>query len=546
MKNRSGVLVSWVAFNNDPYERNRKTGKYRIDSAGRPIPGPTLAFLFDADSRYKGKVDHVVMLCRNESASLERVNATFSEILEQDPTITCEKIVWNGSDPTDHTSIFDFLRKEIPHIRNRFPNRELLIHTSPGTPSMQTIWVLMGETGFIREPFQLLKSIRPGDRMDRSAVKQIQIGIETFYKKYRKTRPKETSVSSEKISWDPAQFRSDVLKRFYSEAEKVASLRVPVMILGERGTGKTTLANWIRFNSPFRKADLDEGWPAIACGQYQPATMRAELFGYVKGAFTGASETKQGLLANANGDTLFLDEVGDISREMQRLLIKAIEEGRYQPLGETRWKQSQFRLITATNIPLENLRDRLDQDFFDRIALIRMRAPSLREIPEDLSWLWRDVFESVCNEAGVDFALPEVGHETVVQFLRNHPLPGNLRNLYAIGWRILAHWHTSTPPDESELKKWLPTSFDSVTKPINSDMAREVAFRFVNNSPLDDLLDSAKPLTTKAVQQVFQSWIGSEVRRVARMRGVSAGSLVDVTVKTLREWVQLSEKTKYQ
>lgn len=120
---------------------------------------------------------------------------------------------------------------------------------------------------------------------------------------------------------------------------------MPVLIVGERGTGKTTLASWIRLHSPYRRQEQDTHWPAVACGQYSPETMRAELFGYRKAAFTGAVSDRNGLLDAAHRDTLFLDEIGDISRELQRLLIKALEEKRYFRLGDDQARQSNFRLI---------------------------------------------------------------------------------------------------------------------------------------------------------------------------------------------------------
>src|SRR5204862_3359844 len=142
--------------------------------------------------------------------------------------------------------------------------------------------------------------------------------------------------------------------------------------------------NWMRANSQFRKPDLDRNWASVPCGQYSPETMRAELFGYVKGAFTGAERDHQGLLKTANGDTLFLDEIGDISRDLQRLLIRALEEKRYFPLGDDKPRKSDFRLLSATNLPTEQLQDRLDPDFFDRIRLLTIRVPSVREMPEDV------------------------------------------------------------------------------------------------------------------------------------------------------------------
>jgi DNA-binding NtrC family response regulator len=538
MSKRDGVLLTWLAYNHDPFEREQDTDEYRKTRDGRHIPGPTLVFLFDDDSPFKGSVDRVVMLAQKDDVSRRRVDETFRAIREQDTTIECEPILWDGEDPTDHETIFKLLHKEIPRIQERHAGKKLLVHTSPGTPSMQTIWILMGETGFIRPPFQLLKSLRPGQRRGGPAVKPIQLGIETFYKQYRRTRPLEISSRSEAIFWDRAQFRSDALKKLYAEAERVASLRVPVLILGERGTGKTTLASWIRLNSPFRRKELDDGWPAVACGQYQPSTMRAELFGYVAGAFTDAKKDQQGLLARADGDTVFLDEVGDLTRDMQRLLIKAVEERRFQPIGSPTWTKSTFRLLTATNVPLRELQERLNPDFFDRVALVRLRTPPLREIRDDLPWLWQEVFRHVIREGAVDFAFPERLHSVILDFLQGHPLPGNLRDLYAIAWRLLARWNGESLPSDSAFRDWLPTALDAPHLRDTGVLARDVASRFAEDASLDDILAAHSSLPTKEVERAMQSWIAKEVRRIASQQKVPPESLVDVSAKTLRDWAR--------
>ena len=318
MSNTDAVLISWVAYNHDPFERKFGSNDYRNDENGQRVPGPTLTFLFDEESPWKGRVGTVLIVHRDDEVSAARAKATIDEINARRPDILCQTVRWPGQDPTDHRAVFGFLRAELPRLRRRHPG-ELLVHISPGTPTMQTVWVLMGETGFIEAPFRLLKSLKPSERRQGTAVEPVLLDIDTFYKRYRQSRPTEVSAKEQAVFWDPGQFQSDRLRRLYDEASRIARLRAPVLILGERGTGKTTLAGWIRLKSPFRKESLDRSWPAVACGQYRADTMRSELFGHRKGSFTGADAEHIGLLAKADGDTLFLDEVGDLARDMQRL-----------------------------------------------------------------------------------------------------------------------------------------------------------------------------------------------------------------------------------
>jgi transcriptional regulator with AAA-type ATPase domain len=197
----------------------------------------------------------------------------------------------------------------------------------------------------------------------------------------------------------------------------------------------------MRLHSPYRKKELDAHWPAVACGQYNPETMRSELFGYKRGAFTGANSDKEGLLAAAHGDTLFLDEIGDVSRDLQRLLIRAVEEKRFLPLGDDKPKVSDFRLISATNLGDEELSRRLDPDFRDRINALTLRLPALREIREELGWLWDSTFQEAATRSGVNrrqSPLADSQHQRVVARLREHPLPGNLRDLFRIAYRTVA------------------------------------------------------------------------------------------------------------
>lgn len=536
MSARDAVLVSWIAFNNDPYERQRGGG-YREDDAGQRVRGPTLTLLFDEASKYHGRVGHVILLAQAKPASKQRVAATFAEIKRLDPKIECRSVGWAGDDPTDHTGIFEFLQAEMPEIRKAHAG-ELVLHISPGTPSMATIWVLMAETGLIEEPFAVVKSRRTQDRLGRGPVEPVSVGIDTFYKRFQQSTPKQTTDPVERVRLEPGQFKSDAARAMYDQARRLADLRVPVLILGERGTGKSTLASWIRAHSPFRSESLDGAWPAVACGQYQAETMRAELFGYVKGAFTGAHRNHTGLLQTAHEDTLFLDEVGDLAADTQRLLIRALEDGRFQPLGSQKWVESRFRLLTATNVPLDELRKRLDADFFDRIAMIHLETPPLRMMRADLPLLWRQVWSRVLAESGAS-APPGMGavEAHLLKFISTHPLPGNLRDLYALAWRLLTRWRHDGI-DAAEFAGWLVTALPAPEAPDGAQTS-EVLRRLAANLALDDLLSGPDPMAPKALEKSFKRRLANEIRRVAKARGVPAASLItDLTDKSLRDWAK--------
>jgi DNA-binding NtrC family response regulator len=540
------VLISWVAVNNDPYEREKDARTYRLVE-GVSVPGPTLTLLFDEESSLAGQVRDVVLLFRRAdgpSGERERraVEETTRAIAERSRAIRIHLEPWSGDDPTDHRGIFEFLRHRLPDVRRRFANRELVIHVSPGTGAMHTIWVLMAETGFVDPPFRVVQSLRRQDRRGRPALVPLELGIETFYKVYRASRPSQLGSDEQAVVWDPARFRTRRMQSLFAEARRFAHLNVPILLLGERGTGKTTLAGWIRLHSPFRRENQDSHWPAIACGQYVPETMRAELFGYKKGAFTGATADKDGLLAAAHGDTLFLDEVGDVSRDLQRLLIKALEEKRYLPLGADRSRESNFRLLTATNLDPEELRRRLDPDFLDRIGLLSLCLPALREIRDELSWLWETTYDQAAQRAGIAAQRVRLGvahHRRITADLATHPLPGNLRDLFRVAYRIIGARSDPHEPLSAEdaVTYGLAALGETRTGKNDSSVSRAIARRFADASTLDSLLDSAAPIATRAVESDLREFLATELRRISKTRGVPVEELCDVSDRSLRTWV---------
>ena len=212
--------MSWVAVNNDPFERQPPDGNFRMVD-GEPVLGPTLTLLQDEDSSFAGTVGDVVLLHRksNDTVKHERehmaVDETAKTLRERMPELRVHQVPWEGDDPTDHGAIFEFLRETLPDLRRRFANRELVIHISPGTPSMQTVWVLMAETGFVDPPFVLVKSYRKADRRGRPAVVPVELHIETFYKAYKAARPRQVASEEQGLVWDPQRFRTERMRQLF-------------------------------------------------------------------------------------------------------------------------------------------------------------------------------------------------------------------------------------------------------------------------------------------------------------------------------------------
>lgn len=536
------VLLTWLATRNDPYERVKSGGAFSDTTAG-PVPGPTLTLLTDPDSPFANRIADVVVLRQGgrEAAMHDRIYAELvSALAERSPTVQLHPHIWTHDDPTDHAAIYDWLRTLLPRIRRQFRGRELVIHLSPGTAAMHTVWVLMAETGFIEAPFTAVQSFRADERRGRPAVVALSLGVDTFFKRWQQTRPATGLEVDQGIRWDPRQFRSQRLRALYDDARRVSRLKVPVLILGERGTGKTTLASWIRFRSPFRRPELDSAWPAVPCGQYTPETMRAELFGYVKGAFTDAKKEHAGLLDRANGDTLFLDEIGDVSRDLQRLLIKVLEDGSYQPIGSVAVKRTNLRLLTATNLAPDALRGHLDADFLDRIRAFTLTVPPLRDVPEELDWLWPTVLEEAAARSGANSSyarLKEPQHAIFLRVLRAHPLPANVRDLFRVAWRFLA----ARADDDAPLTVRAATDYalealDGGAHDADGAAVRSLARAFADRRPIDAALLGDGPLDPERLIADFKGWFGHEVAALADRTGRPEAELTCVTDRTLRNW----------
>ena len=203
--------------------------------------------------------------------------------------------------------------------------------------------------------------------------------------------------------------------------EKAARNRLPTLLLGESGTGKEVVARAIHAANPRGR------FVPIDCGSLVGTLMESELFGHVKGAFSGADETKKGLVEMADGGTAFLDEIGDLPLEMQVKLLRLLQESEFRPVGALQWKKVDLRIIAATHRDLkaEVAAGRFRQDLFYRLRVIVIHLPPLRERKDDIPLLVERFLE-LGQAAGLPPLDP--GPE-VMDALMSYDWPGNVREL---------------------------------------------------------------------------------------------------------------------
>jgi two-component system response regulator HydG len=216
---------------------------------------------------------------------------------------------------------------------------------------------------------------------------------------------------------------SPVMRALADRVERVSKSTLPVLVRGETGTGKELVARAIHRRSRRSGPFVSENCAALA-----DSLLEAELFGHEEGAFTGATTARDGLFARANGGTLFIDEVGDMSPAMQAKLLRVLQDGEVRRLGGQRTRPVDVRVIAATHKDLEALvrQGLFREDLLFRLNVLEVRVPSLRERPEDLPALVDHFLGVLAGESGRP---PLLLSEAALDAMLGHAWPGNVREL---------------------------------------------------------------------------------------------------------------------
>lgn len=294
-------------------------------------------------------------------------------------------------------------------IREHYPEVAVLVLTQYGTIQTAVEATRLGATDYVTKPFHIDELRRKLQRLiheqeldQENRVLREQLRTRPGYKELIGTSPK--------------------MQRVYKLIEKVSQHNYPVLILGESGTGKELVARSIHSGSRRHKPFVP-----LDCSALVPTLIESELFGYVKGAFTGALHTKQGVFESADNGTLFLDEIGNLPTDMQAKLLRVLQEREVKPVGSNDRVTVNVRIIAATNRDLEAAvrENGFRKDLFFRLNVVQIKLPPLRERKSDIPLLVQAFLEKFADP---ERPMPVLAEDAMVR-LTSYDWPGNIREL---------------------------------------------------------------------------------------------------------------------
>jgi two-component system response regulator AtoC len=299
-------------------------------------------------------------------------------------------------------------------IRKQEPETSVIVITAFGTMASAVEAMRSGASDFLRKPIDTEELALAVDRAVANAKLKHTVS-------YYQSKEAEKTTKDFLICDSPGMKRaSEVIDKVINMNLPLASDYPPVLILGETGTGKDLVARYIHFNSRLS----DHPFVEVNCSSLPRGLEEAELFGYDKGAFTGAQKSKRGLFEAADGGAIFLNEIGDLNPEAQVKILKAIEDKIIRHVGGLRDLTINVRVLAATNRDLKN-REYFREDLYHRLNHLRIDLPALRERTEDILPLARMFLKKFCRKYNVEKRLSREAEEALVAYHWS----GNVREL---------------------------------------------------------------------------------------------------------------------
>jgi DNA-binding NtrC family response regulator len=383
----------------------------------------------------------------------------------------------------------------LKQIKSMLPRTEVAVITGHGSIESAVEAMKLGAYDYITKPFGAGQLKLVLQRMK----EKVRLVNENEYLRDRVSNEHELNVidgSSAKIQ--------DVLRM----VSRLKDTRTPVLIAGESGTGKELVARAIHFRGSFQKRPF----VAVDCGSLVPTLIESELFGYEKGAFTGALKTKQGLFQAANTGTIFLDEIGELPLEMQAKLLRVLQEKEVRPVGSNDKIKVDVRVIAATNRDLEASyrAGTFRKDLYFRLNVVTIHLPALRERKSDMVVLVRSFLARYAPEENVQVT------PAAMSCLFQYDWPGNVRELENCIERAIALGNHKTI-DVQDLPAAIRTAGYALPVPVDVPSVMAAAAPAANSTDLEDI-------ERQTIQRVFQQ-VGGDKALAGKMLGISRATL---------------------
>jgi len=297
----------------------------------------------------------------------------------------------------------------LPKIKETLSTPEVIIITASGDPDGAELAIRSGAWDYIEKTSSIKEMMLP-------LIRAFQYRQEKLLKMAPVALKREGIIGN-----------SPKMKACFDLMAQAAVSDANVLIVGETGTGKELFAQAIHDNSP----RADKGFVVVDCAALPETLVESVLFGHKKGAFTGADMTQEGLIDQADGGTLFLDEVGELPLAIQRAFLRVLQERRFRPVGGKRERESNFRLVAATNRDLDQMTERGEfrKDLLFRLRSLTIELPALRERLEDIKDLARFHVTRLCDRYGVE---TKGFSSELFEVLTSYDWPGNIRELFNV------------------------------------------------------------------------------------------------------------------
>ena len=377
-------------------------------------------------------------------------------------------------------------------FRKEYPDTIIIMITGYSTVETAVEAMKLGAFDYIPKPFT------PDEVtvVVKKAIEKKSLMLENIYLRQE---------LQEKYGFHNVVGKSKKMQEIYRIIAKVAMTDSTVLIYGQSGTGKELIARAIHFNSRRR----EKQFVPVDCAVLSENLLESELFGHVRGSFTGAVTTKPGLFEVADGGTVFLDEVGNISLAIQAKLLRVLQEREFTPVGGTKAKKVDIRLIAATNKDLEKMikEETFREDLYYRLNIVPIHLPYLRERQEDIPLLATHFLKKYAEEMGkmIKAFTPEA-----MERLMKYPWPGNVRELENVIERTIVmtddeivkadHLMLPGQPEKENLENQVPLTSEEL-KEIKKQ-AREKAVEEIERAFVLSALERHRWNVTRAAEEV--------------------------------------------